>query len=152
MHRSWNHPARWIVLALFSGLTTALLAGCNSSREKMPAESASAPAEANSVKVTVQPVTFRPVQRMVGWSAHCTVTRRSRWGAKVAGRVRKISRRVADRVKPGELLPRLNPPTISSMCAQAKSLQVEFAKLGLSELPGSKVVDVTRIPTVVQAR
>ena len=153
MHRSWNHSARWIALMLFSGFVTALSAGCNNSREKMPTESASAPTEPHSVKVTVQPVTFRPVQRMVGVVGTLHGYEEISLGAKVAGRVRKISHDVADRVKPGELLLEIEPTDYQLNVRQAqKSLQVEFAKLGLSELPGSKVVDVTRIPTVVQAQ
>ena len=153
MIRLLNHSARRIALTLFIGLAAALTAGCNGKREKMPAESAVEATEPHSVKVTVQPVTFRSVQRMVGVVGTLHGYEEISLGAKVAGRVRKISHDVADRVKPGELLLEIEPTDYQLNVRQAqKSLQVEFAKLGLSELPGSKVVDVTRIPTVVQAQ
>jgi membrane fusion protein (multidrug efflux system) len=66
--------------------------------------------------------------------------------------VRKIAHDVADRVKPGETLVEIDPTDYQLNVRQAqRALQVELAKLGLAEVPGSNV-DVTHIPTVIQAQ
>jgi RND family efflux transporter MFP subunit len=133
-------------------ITVALIAGCNSQREKLPTEQAVSPGDTTAVKVTVQPVTFRQVQRTVGVVGTLHGYEEISLGAKVAGRVRKISHDVSDRVRPGELLLEIEPTDYQLNVRQAqKSLQVEVAKLGLSELPGSRT-DVTHVPTVVQAQ
>jgi len=153
MNRFWKHSVRRIVLILSLGLVATFTAGCNGNRDKLPAEATTEATAPGSVKVTVQPVTFRPVQRMVGMVGTLHGYEEISLGAKVAGRVRKISHDVADRVKPGELLLEIEPTDYQLNVRQAqKSLQVEVAKLGLSELPSAKGVDVTRIPTVVQAQ
>jgi RND family efflux transporter MFP subunit len=128
------------------------LPGCGGEKEKLPAEQAVAPGDQKAVKVTVQGVTFRPVERTVGVVGTLHGYEEISLGAKVAGRVRKISHDVSDRVRPGELLLEIEPTDYQLNVRQAqKALQVELAKLGLTEMPGSKT-DVTHIPTVVQAQ
>ncbi len=130
----------------------ALVAGCNQGREKLPAEQAVSPGDPNAVKVTVQPVTHRSVQRTVGVVGTLHGYEEISLGAKVAGRVRKISHDVSDRVRPDELLLEIDPTDYQLNVRQAqKALQVEVAKLGLTELPGART-DVTHVPTVVQAQ
>jgi RND family efflux transporter MFP subunit len=72
--------------------------------------------------------------------------------AKVEGRVRRLLRDVADRVKPGELLLEIDPTDYELAVRQAdKALHVELAKLGSQELP-EPGFDVTKVPSVLQAR
>ncbi len=138
--------------ALAAGFALAMVVGCNHEREKLPAEHATVPADSNTVKVTVQPVTFRPVQRIVGVVGTLHGYEEIKLKAKVAGRVRKILHDTADRVTSGELLLEVDPTDYQLNVRQAqKSLLVELAKLGLAEPPGAKL-DVTRIPTVLQAQ
>ncbi len=133
-------------------LAAALLSGCNRNREQLPAEAASSPENSAAVKVTVQPLTIRSVQRMVGVVGTLHGYEEISLGAKVEGRVRKISHDVADRVQPGETLLEIDPTDYQLSVRQAqRALQVELARLGLSETPAG-TVDVTRVPTVVQAQ
>jgi multidrug efflux pump subunit AcrA (membrane-fusion protein) len=140
---------RW---ALGCGLAGALALGCSQQREKLPAESASSGDGSQGITVTVEPVTFRSVQRRVGVVGTLYGYEEISLAAKVEGRVRKISHDVADRVKPGESLVEIDPTDYQLNVRQAqRALQVELAKLGLAEVPGPNV-DVTHIPTVIQAR
>jgi membrane fusion protein, multidrug efflux system len=135
----------WIIALLVA------LAGCNQQREALPEETAES-RDAAAVSVTAAPVTFRAVQRYVGLVGTLYGYEEITLKAKVAGRVRKISRDMADRVKSGELLLDIDPTDYQLNVRQAqKSLLVELAKLGLTELPGPKA-DITHIPTVLQAQ
>jgi RND family efflux transporter MFP subunit len=97
-------------------------------------------------------VTLRPVQRYVGLVGTLHACEETSIGAEVGGRVRKVMHDVSDRVRPGEVLVEIDPTDYQLKVRQAqKELQVELAKLGLSEAPSAKT-DVTRIPVVVQAR
>jgi membrane fusion protein, multidrug efflux system len=130
----------------------ALAIGCGRDRENLPAEEASAADQSQAVKVTIEPVTFRSVKRIVGVVGTLHGYEEITLGAKVGGRVRKISRDVSDRIRPGELLLEIDPTDYQLNVRQAqKALQVELAKLGLTEAANVKS-DVTRIPTVVQAQ
>jgi multidrug efflux pump subunit AcrA (membrane-fusion protein) len=129
-----------------------LVLGCNKDREALPAVAGGAAAPSTAIKVTVQPVTFRSVQRTVGVVGTLHGYEEISLGAKVEGRVRKIAHDVADRVKPGEILLEIDPTDYQLNVRQAqRALQVELAKLGLEESPVGKV-DVTRVPNVVQAQ
>ncbi|MBI3838384.1 MAG: efflux RND transporter periplasmic adaptor subunit [Planctomycetia bacterium] len=156
----WGRIGMSCILAVFASKhvffclvgAVVLAAGCNRQREKLPAEEAVSPGDPKAVKVTVQPVTFRPVQRTVGVVGTLHGYEEISLGAKVAGRVRKIAHDVSDRVRPGELLLEIEPTDFQLNVRQAqKALQVELAKLGLTELPSLRT-DVTRVPTVVQAQ
>ncbi len=146
--KSRFHVASFIVFVLI----LALALGCNREREKMPPQAAASPGAAEAVKVTVQPVTFRPVQRHVDLVGTLHGYEEISLGAKIEGRVRKIMHDVADRVTPGETLLEIDPTDYQLNVRQAqRALQVELAKLGLSEPPAGKF-DVTHIPTVIQAQ
>ncbi len=129
-----------------------VLLGCNKEREALPPAADGGAQASAAIKVTVQPVTFRSVQRTVGVVGTLHGYEEISLGAKVEGRVRKITHDVADRVKPGEILLEIDPTDYQLNMRQAqRALQVELAKLGLDESPLGKV-DVTRVPTVVQAQ
>jgi multidrug efflux pump subunit AcrA (membrane-fusion protein) len=139
---------RWTYACL---VFVALAIGCNRQREQLPPEAASE-GDAQSIKVTVQPVTFRPVQRYVGLVGTLHGYEEISLGAKVQGRVRKITHDVADRVRPGETLLEIDATDYQLAFRQTqRSLQVELIKLGLSEPPGA-TVDLTHIPPVIQAQ
>ena len=100
----------------------------------------------------MQPVTVRSVQRTVACVGTLHGYEEISVAAKVEGRMRKIMHDVADRVGPGEVLLEIDPTDYQLSVRQAqRSLQVELAKLGLSEPPNTKV-DVTHMPMVVQAQ
>ncbi len=151
MHAIIKNRVRAVLWATACCLMVAL--GCSrQEREKLPAEADASLENSQAVKVTVQPVTFRAVQRQVGVVGTLHGYEEISLGAKVMGRVRKISHDVADRVKPGEVLLEIDPTDYQLDVRQAqKSLQVELAKLGLLDLPSAKI-DVTRVPTVIQAQ
>lgn len=134
-----------------AGLLLASATGCHGEREKLPPEEPRA-GDPAAVTVTAQPVSFQSVQRTVGLVGTLHGYEEISLSAKVEGRVRKISHDVADRVKPGEILLEIDPTDYQLNVRQAqKSLLVELAKLGLTELPAGKV-DMTHIPTVIQAQ
>ena len=132
---------------------TAVAVGCSRHSEQPPVVAASAEgAAADEVMVTVQPVTLRNVQRRVGVLGTLHGYEELSLAAKVQGRVIRISHDVADRVAPGEALLEIDPTDYKLSLRQAeRALQVELAKLGLPEVP-SPSVDLTKIPTIVQAR
>jgi RND family efflux transporter MFP subunit len=149
-HRRRNQIPLWgSLLAIALSVS---LAGCSDKREQMPAAKPGDFADPTAVPVTVQPVALRKVQRYVGVVGTLHGYEEMTLGAKVAGRVRRIAKDVADRVKPGELLLEIEPTDYELNVRQAqRALQVELAKLGLNELPGPKA-DLRHIPTVVQAQ
>lgn len=152
MHSLLNMTRATICRAALGCLGLTLVLGCNKDREALPAVAGAAAEPSTAIKVTVQPVTFRSVQRTVGVVGTLHGYEEISLGAKVEGRVRKIAHDVADRVKPGEILLEIDPTDYQLNVRQAqRALQVELAKLGLDESPAGKV-DVTRVPTVVQAQ
>lgn len=122
----------------------------HASRDALPAE---APGESSDrVTVTTAPVESRAVQRTVETVGTLFGYEEVALAAKVEGHVRRVARDVSDRVTPGEVLIEIDPTHYELAVRQAeKSLQVELAKLGLKGLP-EKSFDVTRVPSVVQAK
>src|SRR5262245_6590476 len=100
-------------------LLLVFVAGCSDTREQLPATSAATPVESKAVKVTVEPVTFRSVQRIVGVVGTLHGYEEISLGAKVEGRVHKIAHDVADRVKPGEVLLEIDPTDYQLAMRQA---------------------------------
>jgi RND family efflux transporter MFP subunit len=131
---------------------TLLLPGCSrGEREQLPPDTSTA-RDTTTIQVTVAPVSFRPVQRFVGLVGTLYGYEETAIGSKVGGRVKRISHDVSDRIKPGDVLLEIDPTDYQLAVRQAsKELQVELAKLGLTQFPGPKT-DVTKIPTVVQAQ
>jgi RND family efflux transporter MFP subunit len=141
----------WFTVFL-SGAALMLAVGCSHEREQLPPEASDSTVNPDAIKVTASPVTLRAVQRYVGLVGTLHAYEETSIGAEVGGRVRKVMHDVSDRVRPGEVLVEIDPTDYQLKVRQAqKELQVELAKLGLSEAPTAKT-DVTRIPVVVQAR
>src|ERR1700690_3406028 len=90
----------WRITMLAALVTSVIASGCNREREQLPPSTA-ANAGDSSVKVTVQPITFRRVRRRVGVVGTLHGYEEIALGAKVQGRVKKITHDVSDRVKPG---------------------------------------------------
>ncbi len=147
-----SHRLKFSTVALVLVAATMLLPGCSQQREQLPPETADASPNPDAVKVTAAPVVLRPVQRFVGLVGTLHAYEETTIGAEVGGRVRKVAHDVSDRVRPGEVLVEIDPTDYQLRMRQSqKELQVELAKLGLSEPPTART-DVTRIPVVVQAR
>lgn len=141
-----------MLFAPAAALAVILVSGCSHQRESLPPEEAATANPAPGVKVTTEAVTFRSVKRMIVVVGTLHGYEEIVLGAKVGGRVRKVSHDVSDRVRPGELLLEIDPTDYQLNVRQAqKSLQVEVAKLGLTE-PANVRTDLTKIPTIVQAQ
>ena len=103
------------------------------------------------VVVTVTPVSIRPVQRQVVAVGTLHGFEEIPICAKVEGRVKSLSFDIADRVRPGDLLLQVDPTDLELSRRQSeRELQVELAKLGLSEVPSAEV-PLNNIPAVLQA-
>lgn len=152
-----QHHRRLLTYLLFavSGLGTGWWLASTTlqraTRESLPPESASE-RSGDAVAVTVAPVATRAVQRTVETVGTLFGYEEVMLAATVEGHVRRVARDVSDRVSPGEVLIEIDPTDYELAVRQAeRSLQVELAKLGLKELP-DKTFDVTRVPSVVQAK
>jgi membrane fusion protein (multidrug efflux system) len=142
----------WVLLALLFGVGAGgwLFGPHKDNREELPPAAAGA-VDASAIAVTVEPVQFRPVRRTVEAVGTLHGFEEVSLSAKVEGRVRSVHHDMADRVKPGELLIRLDPTDYELSAQQAeKGLQVELAKLGLKEPPAPNF-DLAHVPTVEQA-
>ncbi len=147
-----RHYATLASLLILPPLLATMVGGCSHEREQLPPEAADTSHNPDAVKVTASPIVLRPVQRFVGLVGTLHAYEETSIGAEVGGRVRKVSHDVSDRVRPGEVLVEIDPTDYQLRVRQAqKELQVELAKLGLSEPPTART-DMTRIPMVVQAR
>lgn len=140
-----------VVLAFAAGWMVASRGGMRRDKEDLPPQQGAGHAD-SAVAVTVEPVTYRPVQRVVEGVGTLHGFEEITISARVEGRVRKLCFDVADRVKPGEVLLEIDPTDYDLSVDQAeRALQVELAKLGLNKAPG-RDVDLEKVPTVMQAR
>ncbi len=123
----------------------------SSKREALPPEQLAEQAPAGAVAVTLANVTLRPVQRTIETVGTLFPFEQVIECAKVEGRVRKIAHDVGDRVKPGDVLLEVDPTDFELSVRQAqRALEVELAKLGLTEVPTGDF-DVSQLPIVVEA-
>jgi RND family efflux transporter MFP subunit len=126
-------------------------AGDRADKETLPSEAAWRRSDAAPVAVTVEPVTFRPVQRSVEGIGSLHGFEEVTISARVEGRVQKLAFDVADRVRPGDVLLEIDPTDYELSVQQAdRALLVELAKLGLKEMP-ARDFDLKAVPTVVHA-
>lgn len=122
-------------------------------KETLPPETGVSERDPAAVMVTVEPVTYRAVQRSVEAIGTLYGYEEVSIATKVDGRVRKIHHDVSDQVKPGDLLVEFDPTDYVLLLGQAeKSLRVDLVKLGVDELPADSKFDVERLPVVMQAR
>ena len=144
----------WAILALLAGVGAGawLFGAQKDNRENLPPPPPESDTEAGAIAVTTQMVEFRPVHRTVEAVGSLHGFEEVSLSAKVDGRVRSVHHDMADRVKPGELLIRLDPTDYELSAQQSeRALQVELAKLGLKEPPDPNF-DLAHVPTVEQAR
>lgn len=145
--RKWLLVAGLVaVLAVGIGFGPALLRGNASSAEEKAAP------VSTDVAVTVATVTSRAVARsieVVGTlEGHEEVT----LGPKVEGRVLRIHHDVGDEVSPGEPLADIEDTDYRlAMIEAQRGVELELAKLGLTELPKDGKIDFKRLPAVVRA-
>jgi RND family efflux transporter MFP subunit len=152
--RPWRGRLFWGAVVLLVPAAVWLFAGGGwgkDTREALPDPEPAADRDPNAVVVTVEPVTFRPVQRAVEAMGTLHGYEEVTLSAKVEGQVRRVLHDVAARVRPGDLLVEINPTDHELAVQQAeRALEVELARLGLKEPPGGKFDEAT-VPTVVQA-
>ena len=110
------------------------------------------PIAASAGRLTVAPVTYRPVRRTIEAVGTLCGYEEVSICSTAEGRVVKIHHDVADHVRPGEQLLQIEPIDYELSVRQAeKALLVELAKLGLQS-PPTAAFDVTGIPMVVEAQ
>lgn len=136
---------------LFLLMLLTLTLGCHSQdREAWPQDETERPTRP-AVSVTVAPILQREVRRTVEAVGTLHGYEEVTISTKVEGTVRTIRHDVADRVAPGEILLEIDSTSFELSVRQAeKSLQVELAKLGLTEPPGPQF-EINKVPSVVQA-
>jgi multidrug efflux pump subunit AcrA (membrane-fusion protein) len=105
------------------------------------------------VPVTVAPVVARTVERRVGVVGTLEGFEEVQISAKVEGRVLRVRHDVGDEVAPGEPLCEIDPTDYQLAANEAeRGLEMELARIGLSELCGKEKLDLGKIPTVTRAR
>ena len=120
--------------------------------EKIQLSASTAKDFANALPVTVEPITYRAVQRTIQAVGTLHGYEEVSLSAKVEGRVTKIHHDLASRVKPGELLIEIDTTDAKLTVQQAeRNLQAELAKWGFESVPAENA-DLTTLPTVVSAR
>ncbi len=154
--RSWKSKLLWAFFFLLvvgvSGAFVAERLG-RPEKETLPPETGISPRNPDAVMVTVEPVSYRTVQRSVEAIGTLYGYEEVSIAAKVDGRVTKIHHDISDEVKPGDLLVEFDPTDYELLLGQAeKSLRVDLVKLGIDELPRDSKFDVERLPAVAQAR
>jgi RND family efflux transporter MFP subunit len=139
-------------LAFGAGWMVASRSSSQHDKEDLPSDMGAAQRDPAAVVVTVEPVAHRPVQRAVEGVGTLYGFEEIAIAARVEGRVRRLRFDVADRVKPGELLLEIDPTDYELSVEQAeRGLQVELAKLGLTQVPGPDI-DLGKVPSVMQAQ
>jgi multidrug efflux pump subunit AcrA (membrane-fusion protein) len=142
-----------IVVAVLVGTITFIGGGAFTHREKegWSDPTASASRDPVAVMVTVEPVTFRPIQRSLEVSGTLTGYEEVTISSKVEGRVKKIHKLVSQQVNPDEVLLEIDPVDATLAVQQAeKALLVELARLGMTKVPRDDY-DLTKIPAVQMA-
>ena len=115
---------------------------------KNPADRIEAPAD----HLAVSPVTYRSVKQTVEAAGTLQGSEEISICSTAEGRVVELAHDVADRLRPGDVLLRVDRTDYELAARQAeKALLVELAKLGLQSPPGPNF-DVTAVPTVVEAK
>jgi multidrug efflux pump subunit AcrA (membrane-fusion protein) len=107
--------------------------------------------EPEVVPVVVEPITLRPVQRMVQMVGTLYGFEEVVIAAKVEGRIKRVLCDIGDRVKPGQPLLELDDTDYKLAEKEAqRNLELELAKLGLNA-PPSDTFDVKQLPSVIRA-
>ncbi len=141
-----------LVIVAAGGFWQYMYGGTDHRDELPPVEQSTTGETPDTVTVTVEPVSFRTVQRSVEAVGTLFGFEDVVISAKVEGRVVRIHHEVADRLKPDELLVEIDPTDYELAVKQADSaLHVELAKYGLLA-PPDKSFDLEQIPQVVLAQ
>jgi multidrug efflux pump subunit AcrA (membrane-fusion protein) len=150
---------RWLLLgggAVAVGVVALLyVTGAFPGQGASPAEKKSsgqaARKEPATVAVVVAPVTVRTIQRKVQVVGTLYGHEEITLTPKVDGRVVKIHHDVGDRVKAGDVLLEMEQIDYQLAVTETeKALELELAKLGLTELP-DEAFDLKKLPSVVRA-
>jgi RND family efflux transporter MFP subunit len=142
---------KWFVLAGIAVVIVAALAATKlpGRGEAEPKAKPVPPPEA--VVVTAEPVTQRPIRRVVtavgslwGWE-EVPIT------PKVEGRVTRVHKFVGDVVKPGDVLAEIDPIDFQLAVTEAeRGLDLELARLNLTAPPAADF-NIAKLPSIVRA-
>ena len=150
----WRGKVAWALIGLVAFSAGWALSGKASSHQQkdaMPAAAAGGGTNTEAVTVTVEPVATRFIQRTVEAMGTLHGFEEVIISARVEGRVRKVCLDVGDMAKPGELLLEIDPTDHDLALQQSeRGLQVELAKLGLTDVP-TKSPNLEKLPPVLQA-
>jgi multidrug efflux pump subunit AcrA (membrane-fusion protein) len=105
-----------------------------------------------ATSVTVAPVTFRSIAQAVDIVGTLKALEEIPISSQVDGIVHRLHQDVGARLRPGDMLAEIDPESYRLAVEQSeRSLQVDLARLGLSEPPTAEW-DATSTPSVVQAQ
>lgn len=139
-------------LAFFAGWMASNANRNQHHQDALPTVSEHAEHDSSVVAVTVEPVTHRQVHRTVDVLGTLHGFEEVTISARVEGRVLKLNCDVGDTVKPKSLLLEIDSTDHELTVQQAeRALQVELSKLGLKEIPETKL-DLTKVPSVAKAK
>lgn len=109
--------------------------------------------EVKEVPVTCLAATARPVERAIEVVGTLEGYEEVNLGAKVEGRVARIHHDIGDEIAPGEPLAELEDTDYRLAAIEAqRGLELELARLGLTEWPTDGKVDYQRVPSVMRAK
>lgn len=135
-----------------SGLLLAAWLGCAHAPSEPPDTALTTVRTEEPVPVSVAPVERRSVQRRVPVVGTLEGFERVEVTPKVEGRVQKLLADVADRVRPGQVLLKIDPVDFQlAVEVERRFLEEELARLELDRLPGPEF-DLEQLPSVESAR
>jgi multidrug efflux pump subunit AcrA (membrane-fusion protein) len=148
--------SKWLLLAgaaaliaVAVGFGPSLLRGDSASEEK------AAPVEPaiREVAVTCAPATPRPLERAIEVVGTLEGHEEVNLGAKVEGRVARLYHDVGDEVPAGHPLVDIDDTDYRLAVVEAqRGLELELARLGLTEFPANGTIDYKRVPSVMRAK
>lgn len=139
-----------LVIATGAGLTAWQFRGRFAAEKNAAEQTASGP---RAITVTTAQAVARPVKRTIEIVGTLKGFEEVNLGAKVEGRVKHIHHEVGEEVAPGEPLVDLDDTDYKLALSEAqRALDMELAKLGLTEMPRGSKVDLARVPAVARAK
>jgi multidrug efflux pump subunit AcrA (membrane-fusion protein) len=149
--RSLSYLAQ-LLAALAVGYWFAAQRTGHEGRIDLPPEMRAARAPDNALAVTLAPVERRAIERVIEAVGTLHGYEELTLKTKISGRVAKVHRDFADRVKPGEILLELDRTDALLAVEQAqRALNSELARWGFRDVP-PEGFDPSQLPTVVAAR
>jgi len=152
---SWGGKLLWsgaVICAFIGGWFVANKVSAARAKDALPPETGLSARDPDEVMVTVEPVSHRPVARAVEGLGTLHGYEEVTISAKVGGRVNRVRFDVSNRVKSADVLLEIDPTDYELAVQQAeRTLNVELAKLGLTQMPTGDV-NLSKVPTVMVAQ